>query len=102
MFNVTRFLGMALVLAGISVAVLMPGAMGSAVLMFALALAVFGITDVIDGLRATRSRMVCTGKHTRHGQQAVTFGTMQTLFGLATVLIALIGLIAWASLETKM
>lgn len=102
MSNVTRIAGTGVALAAIAIAVLMPGAMGQAVWMIAVALAIFGLTDVIDGLLATRSRVDRMGKNTRHGQRAITFGIIQTLFGLATVLIALMGLIAWASIETTM
>ena len=102
MFNLTRIAGTVITIVAIISAIATQGKMAEAVLMIALALGIYGLTDIADGWLAVKSKIDRLGSTFRQGRSAQRIGWMKLLFGLATIAIALLGIMTWSSITSSM
>lgn len=102
MLDLTKILGTAIAVCAMALMILDPGRIREFVVLIAFALTVYGLTDMLEGLLAIRTGIDRTARKLRTGPPATRTGWFKMGFGVATLSVALIGILARASLSSTL
>ncbi|QNE07717.1 hypothetical protein [Croceicoccus marinus] len=102
MFDLTKILGTAIALSGMLLMILDPSRMRAFVVLIAFALATYGLTDICEGVLASRTGIDRTARKMRTGTAAKRIGWVKAGFGLATLSVSIMGILATSSITSSL
>ncbi len=102
MFDLTKIFGTTLALSGMVLMILDPSRMRTFVMLIAFALATYGLTDMSEGVLAYRTGIDRTARKLRIGAATKRVGWVKIAFGLVTLSVAVMGVLATSSITSHL
>lgn len=100
MLDLTKILGTAIAVLGMLLMLIDQSRMQAFVMLIAFALTIYGLTDISEGILARQTRLDRTGRKLRTGAQAQRLGWIKMAFGVATLSVAMMGIIVVPKITT--